>query len=134
MTHFTKEASGIYRITDEHLTCSIALSAEEAYSLLEWLYQRRDDIYTDSHRIDAMTVPPMTTAEVVALEQEEAKQPTQICDLRTRYVCDRCSKFVEEVFDLTPASMGDTMTIYVCDDCHDATARELEADGYNLDL
>ncbi len=49
--------------------------------------------------------------------------------------CDHCHKETTTLYDLTPAELSDgIMLIRVCDDCYKDAARELEADGYNLDL
>src|SRR5437660_5174849 len=58
MAHFIKEGDR-YRITDEHLTCSISLSAEEAYSLLCELYEHSEELWQAIH--PEMDISQVTT-------------------------------------------------------------------------
>lgn len=48
--------------------------------------------------------------------------------------CDKCHKETDKLYDMTPTELSDFMIIHVCEDCYEDTARELESDGYSLDL
>jgi hypothetical protein len=50
------------------------------------------------------------------------------------YTCDKCHEQVSAVYDLTPVEVSGVTTYYVCEDCYEEAARELEEDGYTLDL
>lgn len=59
--------------------------------------------------------------------QQEVKRPVQS-------KCDECGKETDELYDVTPAAIGDITTIHVCADCYDTVVHELEQDGYDLNL
>jgi len=47
-------------------------------------------------------------------------------------LCDRCHKESDDLYDVTPAALGDITTIHVCDDCYQAEVYELGQDEYIL--
>lgn len=47
MTHFAKTKTG-YTISDE-AGQKVQLTPEQAYELLQWLYDRRDELFTSLH-------------------------------------------------------------------------------------
>lgn len=44
------------------------------------------------------------------------------------------TKQEDKLYDATPEEFSDFTTVNVCDECYEDTARDLEADGYHLDL
>jgi hypothetical protein len=84
----------------------------QARVLLAWLDQYGDEMF--------QTVHPKVKQGI-----EEPK---------TIKRCDYCHKEVDQLYDLTPADMGEIATVHVCKECHDRVAHELEQGGYDLDL
>jgi hypothetical protein len=106
MAHFEKTPDG-YTITNAGQT--VTLSAEQAYNLIVWLDQYRDEMFQTVHR--------------------EAKQGIE--EPQTVKRCDYCHKEVDQLYDLTPAAMGDITPIHVCHECYEKVVHELEQEHPN---